>query len=286
MFSPYKSFTAEWHPEPGVKSGSHDIHLICRPGGEVLVRSGSEPGFPVWPGNESPSPGWPVVLIGKLETRAVFLSSAPPDAAAPPDTEWVNIRPILGALENGPLEALCRASMLASWDHDHRCCGRCGSPTGRDAAEAARVCPECGFRSYPRVSPAMIVRIVDGERILLAHNRRFPEDVYSCVAGYVEPGETLEDTVVREIFEEVGLHAEPPKYIASQAWPFPHSLMLGFETTARGEPVPDGIEITDARWFTPDNLPHIPRHGTIARTLIDGWLHNIGCLPREESPAP
>jgi NAD+ diphosphatase len=124
----------------------------------------------------------------------------------------------------------------------------------------------------------MIVRIVDGERILLAHNRRFPEDVYSCVAGYVEPGETLEDTVIREIREEVGLDAAPPAYIASQAWPFPHSLMLGFETTARGEPRPDGEEITDAVWFTPDNLPHIPRNGTIARTLIDGWLRNIGRL--------
>ena len=124
----------------------------------------------------------------------------------------------------------------------------------------------------------MIVRIINGSKILLAHNQRFPDGVYSCVAGYVEPGETLEQTVLREIKEEVGLEAAPPRYLSSQAWPFPHSLMLGFETTATGEPIPDGEEITEARWFSPDNLPHIPRHGTIARWLIDDWLEDIGYL--------
>ena len=124
----------------------------------------------------------------------------------------------------------------------------------------------------------MIVRITNDSKILLAHNQRFPDGVYSCVAGYVEPGETLEQTVLREIKEEVGLEAAPPRYLSSQAWPFPHSLMLGFDTTATGEPIPDGEEITDARWFSADNLPHIPRHGTIARWLIDDWLKDIGYL--------
>ena len=127
----------------------------------------------------------------------------------------------------------------------------------------------------------MIVRITNGLKILLAHNRRFPDGVYSCVAGYVEPGENLEQTVLREIKEEVGLEAAPPRYLSSQAWPFPHSLMLGFETTATGEPVPDGEEITDAGWYSADNLPHIPRHGTIARWLIDDWLKGIGYLRSE-----
>jgi len=183
---------------------------------------------------------------------------------------------IFASLDAGRLEALCRASMLASWDYDHRYCGRCGTPTRRDPKEAARVCPSCAFRSYPRVSPAMIVRITDGRRILLAHNRRFPGGVFSCVAGYVDPGESLEATVLREIKEEVGLDAAPPRYLSSQAWPFPHSLMLGFATTASGEPVPDGVEITDARWFDPEDLPHIPRRGTISRRIIDLWLDEIG----------
>ena len=122
----------------------------------------------------------------------------------------------------------------------------------------------------------------DEPRILLAHNRRFPEGVFSCLAGYVEAGETLEASVHREVMEEVGLHVGPPVYVRSQAWPLPHSLMLGFRAEGAGKPRPDGVEITDARWFSAADLPHIPRHGTIARTLIDDWLERIGAEMRRD----
>ena len=269
-------FRAAWEPKPASRRSDDPILLVSRPGGDVLVPRDAPVAFPDESRLEGLPGRWDRLGIGTLGGRPVVLVSAPPGEEAPEGTEWSSPRPIFASLDAGRLEALCRASMLASWDYDHRYCGRCGTPTRRDPKEAARVCPSCAFRSYPRVSPAMIVRITDGRRILLAHNRRFPGGVFSCVAGYVDPGESLEATVLREIKEEVGLDAAPPRYLSSQAWPFPHSLMLGFATTASGEPVPDGVEITDARWFDPEDLPHIPRRGTISRRIIDLWLDEIG----------
>ena len=268
-------FIASWHPSPEAPPGGEGILLVCRPGGEVLQKADAGMEFPGWPA-DSPFPGeWPRMLIGDIDGRPVLLAVAPLDAAAPEGAEWNSPRHLLAGMDAARNEAMSRASMLASWDCDHRYCGRCGTATELDPKEAARVCPACAFRSYPRVSPAMITRITDGRRILLAHNARFPGGVYSCVAGYVEPGETLERTVVREVKEEVGLDASGVRYVKSQAWPLPHALMLGFEAHAVGDPVPDGVEITDAAWFDADNLPHIPRRGTIARYLIDDWLESL-----------
>lgn len=282
MLNPKKMFFALWQPNPEDLQ-DESICLVCRPGGDVLVRTETDLGFPVFGDSLTALPDWSMVKIGILENQPVILVSAAQDDDPPPGYLWANIRPLLGGLDTGEVEALCRASMLASWDSDHRFCGRCGTLTVPDIKESARVCPSCAYRSYPRVSPAMIVRIINGDKILLAHNSHFPDGVYSCVAGYVEPGETLENTVIREIREEVGLEVSRPRYLSSQAWPFPHSLMLGFETTASGEPVPDGVEIVDAKWFSADNLPHIPRHGTIARWLIDDWLKDIGKLTGNET---
>lgn len=282
MSDPEKTFFALWQPNPEVFRGK-SIYLVCRPGGDVLVRSETDMGFPEFGDSEATLPDWPRVKIGTLDKQPVLMVSAAQDADPPSGYLWTNIRPLLGGLDSGQLEALCRASMLSSWDSDHRFCGRCGTLTVQDSRESAKVCPSCAYRSYPRVSPAMIVRIVNGDKILLAHNSHFPDGVYSCVAGFVESGETLENTVIREIREEVGLEVTEPRYLSSQAWPFPHSLMLGFETTADGEPVPDGVEIVDAKWFSADELPHIPRHGTIARWLIDDWLKDIGMFGGNDS---
>ncbi len=257
--------------------------LVCRPGGEVLISSDAPilPETPYYTGDNLGN--WERLIIGYQDEHPVYLVAAPPDAPAPEAYEWRSPRTLLAGLTPAAVEALSRAAMLVTWDYDHRWCGRCGGEMVRDTAETARVCRDCGHRSYPRVSPAMIVLIEASDdagfsepRILLAHNRRFPEGVYSCLAGYVDAGETLEATVHREVMEEVGLEVSPPEYVRSQAWPLPHSLMLGFRTTGKGLPKPDGEEITDARWFPADELPHIPRHGTIARTLIDDWLHRIG----------
>jgi len=278
MSNSKSTFFSMWYPDPSHICNEESHCLVCRPGGDVLASSPDFQGFPELTKPSQWFPDWQRLQIGTLDDKPVMLVSAPVDASAPQGYVWVNIRPLLGGLNSGKLEALCRASMLSSWDSNNRFCGRCGTLTVQDLKESARICPSCGYRSYPRVSPAMIVRITNGSKILLAHNRRFPRGVYSCVAGYVESGETLEQTVLREIKEEVGLDAASPRYLSSQSWPFPHSLMLGFETTASGEPEPDGDEITDAGWYPGDNLPHIPRHGTIARWLIDDWRKKLGLI--------
>lgn len=167
-----------------------------------------------------------------------------------------------------------RAVQLVEWARTHRFCGRCGEPTVDAPGERARRCPACGLTAYPRLAPAIIVLVErDDGRVLLARNARFRSGMYSCLAGFVEPGETLEQAVAREVREEVGVEVGDVRYLASQPWPFPHSLMVGF--TARwtsGEVAVDGKEISDARWFGPDDLPEIPSKISIARQLIDGWI--------------
>jgi NAD+ diphosphatase len=134
-------------------------------------------------------------------------------------------------------------------------------------------CELCGLSAYPRVAPAIITLVHRGEELLLARNGGFRGRMFSVLAGFVEPGETLEDTVHREIGEEVGVRLHPPRYVASQPWPFPHSLMVGFTAEwAEGEIEVDGKEIVEAGWYRKDRLPELPAPLSIARRLIDGWL--------------
>jgi NAD+ diphosphatase len=167
-----------------------------------------------------------------------------------------------------------RAVQLAEWDRTHRFCGRCATPTEIAAGERARRCPSCGLLAFPRLAPAVIVLAErDDGRALLARNKSFPMPMFSTIAGFVEPGETLEDAVVREVYEEVGVVVTDVAYVASQPWPFPHSLMIGFNARwASGDIVCDGTEIAEADWFSPDDLPMIPPPLSIARRLIDGWV--------------
>ena len=166
-----------------------------------------------------------------------------------------------------------RAFQILNWERTHRFCGRCGAATRHHENDRARECPDCGLLSFPRVSPAVIVLIQKGDEFLLARNRNFPGKRYSIIAGFVEPGETLEETVVREIREEVGIEVRDVRYFGSQPWPFPHSLMVGF--TAHhdsGEIDIDGDEIVDAGWYRADNLPELPDGISISRQLIDWFL--------------
>ncbi len=127
-----------------------------------------------------------------------------------------------------------RAVQIVEWDETHRFCGRCGGPTERVPGERARLCTTCGHSAYPRIAPAVIVRVTRGDALLLARGRRWTEPIYSLVAGFVDPGESLEETVAREVREEVGIEVGDIRYFASQPWPFPHSLMLGFEAEHAG----------------------------------------------------
>ena len=166
-----------------------------------------------------------------------------------------------------------RAVQLVEWARTHRYCGRCGTPTEAVPGERARRCPACRLLAFPRLAPAMIVLIERGDEVLLARGIQFPVPMYSCLAGFVEPGESLEEAVAREVREEVGLDVTDVRYQSSQPWPFPHSLMLGFRATwAGGEIEIDPAEIVDAGWYRADDLPTIPPPMSIARRLIDGWL--------------
>jgi NAD+ diphosphatase len=171
-----------------------------------------------------------------------------------------------------------RAVQLVEWDRTTRFCGRCGTPTEAMVDERARRCPRCGMLAFPRLAPAVITLVEreDGHA-LLARGRTFPVPMYSCIAGFVEPGETMEEAVHREVREEVGVSITDVRYISSQPWPFPHSLMIGFEATwVAGDIVIDPKEIVDAQWFGRDDLPMIPPGMSIARTLIDRWLARGG----------
>jgi NAD+ diphosphatase len=170
-----------------------------------------------------------------------------------------------------------RAVQLVEWSRTSRFCGRCAAPTTSVAGERAMRCPDCGLLAYPRLAPAVIVLVQRGREVLLARNARFRGRMYSTVAGFVEPGETLEETVHREVAEEVGVQLKGLRYFSSQPWPFPHSLMVGFVAEwAAGDIEVDGEEIAEAAWFTPEGLPDIPPPLSIARRLIDAWLDEVG----------
>jgi NAD+ diphosphatase len=169
-----------------------------------------------------------------------------------------------------------RATQMIEWSDTHRFCGRCAAPTERIAGERCMRCPACGLLGYPRIAPAVIVLVRRGDEALLARGARFPGLFYSTLAGFVEIGESLEETIVREVREEVGIDVKATRYFGSQPWPFPHSLMVGFFAEwAGGEIQPDGTEILDARWFRSDALPPVPPRLSIARHLIDAWIGEV-----------
>jgi NAD+ diphosphatase len=190
------------------------------------------------------------------------------------------LRLLHGRLEEGIHRVAMRAVHLIEWDKNERYCGRCGSETRDKTGETAKECPRCGFITFPRISPAIIVLVEREGKVLLARASRFAEELYSVLAGFVEAGESLEETVKREIEEEVGISVKNVRYFGSQPWPFPDSLMIGFVAEyASGEIRIDGSEIVEARWFEPGKLPRIPDKISIARRLID-WFVNKSEGPR------
>ena len=215
-------------------------------------------------------------LEGKEDIRFVNLGDRelPPGWKAVPLRQAVSI--IAGeSMTGGPIGRILRSYHISQWRKESRFCGSCGGANlDAETGEMARQCPVCGRLEYPRISPAVIV-IITNERgeALLAHNKNFAPGIYSLIAGFNEAGESLEDTVVREIREEVNIEVTDIRYIRSQPWPFPNSLMLAFAAHCfGGEPKADGVEIEDAKWFSKDNLPALPGGGSVSRYLISQWL--------------
>ena len=210
--------------------------------------------------------------LGKLDGCPCIAAELPSDIRVPDGWDARGLRELFGALEEEYIWIAGRANQLVDWNQSHRYCGRCGVPTEDKQDERAKICPGCGLINYPRLSPAIIVAVRRGDRLLLARNQRFRNGFYSVLAGFVEPGETLEDCVKREVFEEVNIRVKNIRYFGSQPWPFPNSLMVGFTADyAGGEIGVNKSEIVEAAWFPADNLPRIPPKITIARWLID-WF--------------
>lgn len=211
--------------------------------------------------------------LGTLDARHVFAVALPGDTVAPPGMYFADLRHLLVAPDPVLFPLAGRARQVIDWAADHRYCSRCGAATAPHAADRAMVCTACGYTQYPRLAPCVIVLVTRGNAVLLARSPRFPPGMFSTLAGFIEAGESVEDALAREIHEEVGVAVRSPRYVGSQSWPFPNSLMLGFHAEwAGGEIAVDGEEIVEAGWFAVDELPMIPPRGSISRHLIDTWV--------------
>ncbi len=210
--------------------------------------------------------------IGELDGLPCVAVDAPPEAEAPDGASFRNLLELSASLDRRLFPMAGRAKQIVAWNRETRFCGRCGSNPERIERFEKR-CPNCGMLFHPRISPAMIVRVLRGDEILLARSHGFPPKIYSVLAGFVEPGESIEDTVRREVTEEVGIEVEDIRYFGNQPWPFPNSLMIGFTAEhASGEIEIDEREIEDAGWYTARNHPPLPPRLSIARTMIEDYL--------------
>jgi NAD+ diphosphatase len=190
------------------------------------------------------------------------------------DLEPFEIRSLHSQIPNELYSLIGYASQILTWSENHQFCSRCGTKAEASETERAMRCPSCGLMNYPRISASMIVAVTRRDELLMARGHHFPKGLYSVVSGFLEPGETMEQCVAREVMEETGLDVCNIRYHSSQPWPFPHSIMIGFTADyAGGELKIDPKEIEDAGWYTPDHMPaRIPSASTIARTLIDDYL--------------
>ncbi len=216
--------------------------------------------------------------LGLLDDHPCYAVEVAGGVAPPEGMVFEGLRQVYGRLDEDLFWIAARAVQIVDWDRTHQFCGRCGVPMEPQQTERSKKCPQCGLLHFPRLAPAIIVLIERGEKLLLARSRRFATAMYSVLAGFVEPGESLEEAVVREVKEEVGISIKDIRYFGSQPWPFPHSLMIGFTANyAGGEILIDETEIEAAGWYTVDDLPPLPGKISIARKLIDWFIekHSI-----------
>ena len=245
-------------------------YWIIRFDNQVLIQSG-DPRDGVFLQGSPADFGNPrdVLLIGQWRGKPIYAADLdePPHAI---DAQLINLRALYGHAGDEAFALAGRATQLIDWHRQHRFCGRCGTATFMKSDEFAMQCPSCALVAYPRISPAVMVLVRRGNDLLLARSPHFKPGVFSALAGFVEPGETLEQCAQREVLEEVNVQITNLRYFRSQSWPFPNSLMLAFFADyVSGEINPDPREIEAAAWFSRDNLPRLPDRVSIARRLID-----------------
>lgn len=254
----------------------HDLCFAYHEGKLLVTMRQDVPGVPRFEDlaqlNQSPS--WKHYL-GTLNGQSCFAAQWPDGRVRSQNFAFMGLRALFGLINENLIWVAGRANQMVQWHQTHRYCGKCGCPTEDKVDERAKSCPQCGLVNYPRVSPAIIVAVLKGDSILLARSHRFPLPFYSVLAGFVEPGETLEECVRREILEETGIRVKNIRYFGSQPWPFPNSLMVAFTAEyATGETRVDGAELLDAGWYTAQDLPLLPSGLSIARQLIEWFREN------------
>lgn len=266
------------------------IGLDTLPPTGTFPASGATSSSHAIPGSSTPTIDAPAVGTSAVGTSAIGTSAISTSAISisasgthatgvslPPGWEAAGLRSWFGRLPDGLAAIAMQASQLLEWQRTHRWCGACGVPTQRLTHERAVQCPRCGLRSYPRISPAMMVLITRGRQLLLASNVSFPEGRYSALAGFLEAGESVEAALHREVAEEVSLKVHDLRYFGSQSWPFPHALMLAFTAEwLAGDISVDPAELRDARWFDPDALPDLPpANVSISRALVEATARRL-----------
>lgn len=235
-----------------------------------------------------------LVMLGQFRGRVCFAAeirgaAAPP--GIPPTMSFEDLRVVGGQLPPDEAGLLAYARAMVLWRRRHRHCGTCGSPMASASAGHVMKCTReaCGEESFPRLDPAIIVLVADGERALLGRQASWPPGRYSTIAGFVEPGESLEDAVAREVFEETGVTVLDATYHSSQPWPFPSSLMIGFiAAAAPGAVARADEELEDARWFSREDIasgfPGLPPPQSVSFRLIEDWYDSGSTLPLRQTP--
>ncbi len=261
------------NPTPEMKD--KDAYIFAFKGWEILVIPENE-GYRIPKRSEFEQTGLTAArehYLGVLGSVPCYSFDLAPGAFVPDGFSFTGLRDVFGHVGEDLFLAAGHAFQIVYWDRTHQYCSRCAAPADYASSERAKVCTRCKSVYYPKVSPAIIVAVKKGNELLLARNKQRKHNFYSVLAGFVEPGETLEECVIREVREETGIEVDNIQYFSSQPWPFPNALMIGFTADyAGGEIRVDGREIADAGWFTPDNLPEVPGPISIARKLIDAFL--------------
>ncbi|WP_461482213.1 NAD(+) diphosphatase [Porticoccus sp.] len=246
----------------------HDQQVLCTADGEQLI----------FPPSQLAAQDYPRHLLGLLDGRPCYAVDFPLEGI-PRELAWFRLRSLLGDMDEPLFNLAGRACQLVQWDRQHRYCGRCGRPTESSEGDRSKCCDHCNELFYPRLSPCVIVVISRGDHCLLASSSRWQGGFYSALAGFIEPGETAEEALHREVMEEVGIRVTNLRYFSSQPWPFPGQLMLGFHANyLAGEIRVDGEEISAADWYHYEQLPPHPDARTLSGRLIQHFV--AGCRGR------